>query len=346
MRFQLLLLSLLLTAFPCLSQPLIIGHRGASGYLPEHTLEAYRLAVEQGADYIEPDLVPTRDGHLVARHENNIADTTDVALHPEFASRKAVKQIDGKRVEGWFTEDFTLEELKTLRALGRNRASRAFDRKFEIVTLAEILQAVRAWERELKRPIGIYPETKHPSYFRHLGLPLEETLVDQLHEAGYLKAEDPVILQSFEVGNLQYLKTLTSLPLAQLVDDSGAPQDWVESNDPRNYRHMLTPEGLREIAQYAQIVAPYKGLLMQRGADGEWGAVTPVIAEAHKLGLKVHSWTFRAENQFLAPSHRRGNEPEGEGDLTREIVKFLQAGLDGFFCNHPDQGVRARALGK
>lgn len=332
----------LLCSLPVWARPLVIGHRGASGYLPEHTLEAYKLAVDQGADYIEPDLVPTRDGHLVARHENDISQTTDVAARPEFAARKVTKTIDGRQVTGWFTEDFTLAELKTLRALGRNVASREHDGRFGLVTLPEIIAAVQTWEKGLGRRIGLYPETKHPSYFRAWGLPLEERLVKTLHEAGYQGPEAPVIIQSFEVSNLKRLKEMTQLPLAQLVDDSGAPQDWVEARDRRNYRDMLKPEGLREIATYASIVAPYKGLLMTRDPLGEWQQATPVIGDAHRVGLKVHSWTFRAENQHLPPSFRKGTNADSSGDLSSEVSRFFKAGLDGVFSNHPDQAVRAR----
>lgn len=332
----------LFCSLPLWARPLIIGHRGASGYLPEHTLEAYKLAVEQGADYIEPDLVPTRDGHLVARHENEISETTNVASKPEFAARRVTKTIDGRQVTGWFTEDFTLAELKTLRALGRNAASRKHDGRYQLVTLPEIITAVQTWEKDLNRRIGLYPETKHPSYFRSWGLPLEETLVKTLHEAGYQGPDAPVIIQSFEVSNLKLLKGITRLPLAQLVDDSGAPQDWVQAQDGRTYRDMLKPEGLREVATYASIVAPYKGLLMTRDGQGEWQAATAVIGDAHRAGLKVHSWTFRAENSLLPPSLRKGIDSDSEGNLSGEVSRFLKAGLDGVFSNHPDQAVRAR----
>lgn len=325
-----------------LARPLVIGHRGASGYLPEHTLEAYALAIEQGADYIEPDLVPTKDGHLIARHENDISDTTDVSSRPEFAARKTRKVIDGRTVEGWFSEDFTLAEIKTLKARGRNRASRAHDGKYGIATLADILQALPQWEARYGRRIGIYPETKHPSYFRKLGLGLEEPLVKALHDAGYKDADDPVFIQSFEVTNLKKLKTMTALPLAQLVDSEGAPQDWVEAGSSRSYKDMLTAEGIREVATYARVLAPYKGLIVARRSDGSWAPESDVLDLAHQAGLLVHSWTFRAENGMLPPALRKGNDPEADGDLTGEVRHFFEAGLDGVFSNHPDQAVRAR----
>ena len=324
------------------ARPLVIGHRGASGYLPEHTLEAYALAIEQGADFIEPDLVPTKDGHLIARHENDISDTTDVRHHPEFGARKTRKVIDGRTVEGWFSEDFTLAEIKTLKACGRNRASRAYDGKYPVATLQEILNALPRWEARHGRRIGLYPETKHPSYFRKLGLGLEEPLVKALHGAGYREADDPVFIQSFEVSNLKKLKTMTELPLAQLVDSEGAPQDWVESGSSRSYKDMLTAEGVREVATYATVIAPYKGLVVARREDGSWAPESGLLDLAHQAGLQVHSWTFRAENAMLPPALRKGNDPDADGDLTSEVRHFFEAGLDGVFSNHPDQAVRAR----
>lgn len=339
MKRFLLLAALSLSAW---AKPIVIAHRGASGYLPEHTLEGYELAVRQGADYIEPDLVPTKDGHLVARHENDISETTNVANHPEFASRKTTKIVDGRSITGWFTEDFTLPELKTLRARGRNRASRAYDGRFQIVTFEEVLRSVRAWEKQYKRTIGVYPETKHPSYFRRLGHPIEEPMLSILSRFGYGGADAPVFIQSFEVGNLQRLKTLTEIPLVQLVDDSGAPQDWVEAGRKETYADMVRPAGLADVAAYAQAVSPYKLMLIRRKQDGSLGANTGLIEAAHAAGLKVHSWTFRSENQYLPPALRSSTDPDGNGELSQEVRAYFEAGLDGVFSNMPDQAVKAR----
>ena len=339
MKRFLLLAALSLSAW---AKPIVIAHRGASGYLPEHTLEGYELAVRQGADYVEPDLVPTKDGHLVARHENDISETTNVASHPEFASRKTTKTVDGRQVTGWFTEDFTLAELKTLRARGRNRASRAYDGRYQIVTFEEILRAVRAWEKAYHRTIGVYPETKHPSYFRRIGHPIEEPMLAILERFGYRGADAPVYIQSFEVGNLQRLKTQTEIPLVQLVDEGGAPQDWIEAGRKETYADMIRPAGLAQSAEYARAVSPYKLMLIGRNADGSLGAKSGLIEAAHAAGLKVHSWTFRSENQFLPPALRSGGDPEAAGNLAEEVGTYFEAGLDGVFSNMPDQAVQAR----
>lgn len=312
------------------AEPIVIAHRGASGYLPEHTLEGYRLAIQQGADYIEPDLVPTKDGYLVARHENNIAETTNVSEHPEFAKRKTRKVVDGVPVEGWFTEDFTLAELKTLRARGRNQASHAYDGQYPIPTFDEILQLARSSGRR----VGVYPETKHPTYFRGLGLAVEVRMIDALERYGMNEPGSPVVIQSFEVQNLKDLRHLTPLPLAQLVDTEGAPIDWAGSS--RKYADMLTPQGLAEVASYAQVIAPNKSLVMKPD-----GRSTGLIERAHEAGLQVHCWTFRAENQYLPAEFRRGSDPDANGDLTGEVRSYFTLGLDGVFCNHPDYAVKA-----
>lgn len=324
------------------ARPLVIGHRGASGYLPEHTLESYALAVRQGADYVEPDLVPTKDHRLVARHENDISETTNVASLPQFASRKTSKTIDGRTVTGWFTEDFTLAELKTLKARGRNRDSRHFNDRFSLVTFEEVLRAVRDWEKEYGRTIGVYPETKHPSYFRRIGLPLEEPMLACLQRYGYSGADAPVFIQSFEVGNLQRLKSQTQIPLVQLVDSEGAPQDWVEAGSSKTFADMITPSGLAEMAGYAAAVSPHKSMLIRRNGQGNLAESTGLIEAAHQAGLKVHSWTFRSENQYLPTCWRSNTDPEANGDLKAEVLRFFQAGLDGVFANHPDQAAAAR----
>jgi glycerophosphoryl diester phosphodiesterase len=349
--------------------PLVIGHRGASGYLPEHTLAAYWMAIEQGADYVEPDLVITQDGVLVARHENAIAvlnadgsvreATTDVAEHPEFAARKTTKTIDGVSVTGWFTEDFTLAELKTLRARERLPALRAantrFDGMFEVPTLDEVLELVaQANERRRAqaqagrgrpaawKPVGVYPETKHPSYFQDIGLPLEEPLVRTLQRHGYAGRAAPVFIQSFETANLRKLRRMTQVPLVQLLAASGKPWDFVVSGDPRTYADLARPAGLAEIRGYADGVGANTALMIPLTAAGTLGTPTRFVGDAHAAGLVVHGWTFRAENAFLPNEFDVGSDPAGFGRLDGQIKAFLQLGMDGFFTDHPALGKRAR----
>jgi len=319
-----------------LSAPIVIAHRGVSGMRPEHTLAAYQLAIDQGADFIEPDLVPTRDGVLVARHENDITDTTDVAKHPEFAARKTTKVIDGEKHTGWFTEEFTLAELKTLRARERLPLLRPdnskYDGQFEIPTFAEIVALVK--KRSVGgRTIGIYPETKHPTYFASIGLPTGEKLVAQLNAAGWKDANAPVFIQSFEVNNLKALHKLTRVRLIQLMDASGAPADGAAPS----YAAMATPEGLKAIAAYAWGIGPNKDMVM-KGND----LPSSIVADAHKAGLRVHPWTFRAENFFLPSSMRVGINPRGHGRLSDEIQRYLDLGIDGFFTDFAGIGVEAR----
>ncbi|APR52481.1 glycerophosphodiester phosphodiesterase [Sphingomonas koreensis] len=318
-------------------KPIVIAHRGASGERPEHTLAAYELAIEQGADFIEPDLVMTRDGQLVARHENNITDTTDVASRPEFRDRKTSKTIDGTRHSGWFSEDFTLAELKTLRAKERlpllRRGNTKFDGQFEVPTLREVIALAKSASAQTGRTIGIYPETKHPSYFASIGLPLEAALVAELGAAGWDRADAPVFIQSFEVNNLKALAKLTKVPLIQLMDAEGGPADGAQPS----YAAMITPEGLKAVAAYAAGIGPAKVMAVK--ADG---TVTPLVADAHAAGLKVHPWTFRAENFFLPSGLRGGINPAGHGRLGEEISRHLAAGVDGFFTDFPYQGVEAR----
>lgn len=322
-------------------RPIVIGHRGASGYLPEHTLASYRLAIDQGADYIEPDLVPTKDGVLVARHENDITETTDVAQRPDFASRKCTKTVDGKAITGWFTEDFSASELRTLRTKGRTREGRLLDGHYSVPTFEEILVFVAQEEQRVHRKIGIYPETKHPTYFRKIGLPLEDRMLDLLKRFHYDRPDSPCFIQSFEVANLQALKGRTPLPLMQLIDDEGSPWDFVEAGDPRSYQDMLTTGGLREIASYAKGIAISNRLAFNLEPDGSLGSPTGLITAAHGQGLMVHGWTFRAENRYLPLDYRVGTDPEGFGDLAGLMRRFYEAGMDGAFCNHPDFGVRA-----
>ncbi len=347
------------------TKPIVIGHRGASGYVPEHTLAAYWLAIEQGADYVEPDLVSTKDGVLVARHENAIAilnpdgtlreATTDVAERPEFSSRKTTKMIDGVSVTGWFTEDFALAELKTLRAIERlpqlRPANTRFNGMFEVPTFEEVLRLVeQANERrrsearskgERRRPIGVYPETKHPTYFEGIGLALEEPLVRTLHKHGYRSPNSPAFIQSFETANLRKLTRMTRVPLVQLLSAAGKPYDFVVSGDPRSYADLATPAGLAEIATYAQGVGVNTNLMIPL-VGGRLGTPTSLVADAHKAGLIVHGWTFRAENIFLPDEFDSSADPTALGDLAGQIKAFLVLGMDGFFTDHPFLGRQAR----
>jgi glycerophosphoryl diester phosphodiesterase len=333
------------------STPDVIAHRGASGYRPEHTLASYQLAIEQGADFVEPDLVPTKDGVLVARHENEIGGTTDVAKHPRFASRRTTKTIDGKSITGWFTEDFTLAELKTLRAIERLPAVRpentAYDGRFAVPTLQEVIDLVKRESKRRHRTIGIYPETKHPTYFRSIGLALEEPLVAALERAGWREASAPAFIQSFETANLRRLREMTGVRLILLIESAGRPYDFTAAGDPRAYDDLLTPAGLAEVATYADGIGPHKDRVIPRDPAGRLGAPTGLVDGAHAAGLAVHPWTFRAENQFLPADLRAGDPadpafPGRHGDLAGEIAAFLAAGVDGVFSDFPDVAVRAR----
>lgn len=321
----------------------IVGHRGASGHRPEHTLAAYETAIVQCADYIEPDVVATKDGVLVARHENEISGTTDVAARAEFAARKATKVIDGVRVTGWFTEDFTLAELRTLRAKERlpltRPANTAFDGLYQVPTLDEVVDLARHSVSCDGRQVGVYPETKHPTYFDSIGLSLEEPLVAALQANGVDRADAPVIVQSFEVGNLEELDGMTDVHLAQLVSSSGRPYDFTAAGDPRTYADLVTPAGLTEIATYADGVGLEKSVMIPRTAAGALGAPKPVIADAHAAGLTVHGWTFRLENQFLPVEFRSSSDPNAAGDLLGELRVFVDAGMDGAFSDQPDVAV-------
>jgi len=328
------------------TEPIVIGHRGASGYRPEHTLASYRLAIRLGASYVEPDLVSTRDGVLVARHENEISGTTDVAQHPEFADRETTKVIDGRSVTGWFTEDFTLAELKTLRAKERLPLVRPdntrYNGMFEVPTLDEVLSLVRHEERRAGRRIGVYPETKHPSHFDSLGLSLEQPLVAALRRHGLDRAGSGVFIQSFETANLRALAGVTRVPLVQLIDASGAPYDFERAGDPRTYRDLATPQGLAWVATYADAIGANKDLVLPRDpATRATGEPSDLVPDAHDAGLLVHAWTLRDENQFMATNFRRGADPNAKGDAYAEAMAFLDAGVDGIFSDHPDTTVTA-----
>ncbi len=322
--------------------PIVVGHRGASGYRPEHTLESYRLAIALGADYIEPDLVSTRDGVLVARHENEISGTTDVSSRPEFADRRTTKTIDGVAFTGWFTEDFDLAELKELRAVERipqlRQENTLYDGRYEIPTLEEVLALAKAEGKRLHRTVGIYIETKHPSYFDGIGLSLEEPLLEALRRAGLDRPNAPVFLQSFETANLRELDRKTRLPLVQLLGGSGGPAD----RPGTSYDALSTAAGLREIATYADGVGPDKNRVIPRTAAGALGVPTALVADAHALGLLVHPYTFRNENAFLPPALRRGTDPAAYGDAFEEYAAFFAAGVDGLFSDNPDTAVAAR----
>jgi glycerophosphoryl diester phosphodiesterase len=299
------------------SDVVVIAHRGASGERPEHTLESYRLAIEQGADYIEPDLVVTRDGVLIARHENEIGGTTDVANRPEFAARRRTQIIDGATMTGWFSEDFTLDEIKGLRARERLPSLRprncVFDGRFSVPTFDEILQLATETNRGRGTGprIGVYPETKHPAHFAAIGLPQERAVLDALERFDYGRAGSPVFIQSFDPNNLRQLRNMTHLPLVQLLE------------------HELGD--LRRTAEYADGIGIAKPLATEKGID-----------DAHSLDLTVHVWTFRAENHYLPADLRSGDAPAGHGNLEGEIERYLSRGIDGFFTDFPEIGVRVR----
>lgn len=328
--------------------PLVLGHRGASALRPEHTLGAYAKAIADGADFIEPDLVSTKDGVLVARHENNIAETTDVESRSEFAARRTRKTIDGQQVDGWFTEDFTLAELKTLRARERLRGMRAesqsFDGQFQIVTLEEIVDFTAAEAAARGRTIGLIPEFKHSTYFAGIGLPLERRLLQMLGQSAYLR-KAPLILQSFEVGNLKALRPkiggFGNIQLMQLIDaPDAAPYDFVKAGSATTYRTMLTPPGLAEIATYADWLAPATRAYIPLDAEGRLGRSTGLAAAARAAGLLVGTWTFRPENRFLAADFRNGQGDDARnpaGSIT-EMERYLKEGFDGFFTDDPALG--------
>lgn len=353
------------------AQPLVIGHRGSAGYLPDHTLEGYKLAIQNGADFIEPDLVATKDGELIARHEPNITATTDVASRPEFASRKTTRLVDGASETGWFATDFTLAEIKTLRAIQPlSDRDPSFNGKYQIPTLREVLDVAKTEGTKLGRVVGVYPETKHPTYHVDANLKLEDRLLAILNDYGYTKKDSPVIIQSFEVSNLQYLRPKTQVRLVQLVDGDDydfktgkvtfaapfdRPYDWTRAGKTDLFDSMLTPAGLGEIKKYADGVGPWKpyivpvkgsfdaaGKMLDVNGDGAVNymdttsqSATTLIADAHKLGLMVHSWTFRNEPKRLAFDYK--------GDPKAEYLQFYRLGIDGLFSDFTDTAVAARS---
>jgi glycerophosphoryl diester phosphodiesterase len=328
---------------------LVIGHRGASGYRPEHTLASYELAARMGADYIEPDVVSTSDGVLVTRHENEISGTTDVADRPEFADRRRTRTIDGVELTGWFTEDFTLAELRTLRAVERlpdvREENTVYDGLYGVPTLDEVLELREELSRELGREVGVYIETKHPTYFDSIDLSLEEPLVEDLDEARLDRRGAPVFLQSFETANLRELDEVVDVPLVQLLSATGAPADLVAAGDPRTYADLSTAEGLAEVGEYADGVGPEKAQVIPREADGTLGEPTSFVADAHAADLLVHPYTFRNENEFLPAELRDpGEEPGAHGRAIEEQLVFWGTGIDGLFTDNPDTGVVTREL--
>jgi glycerophosphoryl diester phosphodiesterase len=348
---------------------LIVAHRGASGYRPEHTIEGYKLAIEMGADFIEPDLVATKDGVLVVRHEPMLSGTTDVSEKPEFASRKRVRKIDGVETDDWFAGDFTLAEIKTLRAKQAFAdRDQSHNGKYQIPTFQEVIDLAKSESARTGRTIGIYPETKHPIFHAAIGLALEDRLLDVLKAAGWTEKTSPVVIQSFETTNLKYLRTKTQLRLVQLVDGDGVdkdgkvtlvapfdrPYDFAVTGDKRTFQDMVSAEGLKEIATYADGVGPWKPYIMASkqviGSDGKPqdlnkdGAIderdrvltapTDVVKNAHAAGLVVFSWTFRSEPKRLASDFK--NDP------VAEYKAFLALGIDGLFSDFTDHAVKAR----
>jgi glycerophosphoryl diester phosphodiesterase len=328
------------------SPPIVIAHRGASGYRPEHTLASYELAIRLGADFVEPDLVSTADAVLVARHENEIGGTTDVARHAEFARRRCTKVVDGVEVTGWFVEDFTLAELKSLRAVERlpqvRPGNTRYDGRFEVPTFDEVLELAAREGRRRNVTIGVYPETKNPTYFASIGLPLSAPLVTTLRAHDLDRPNAPVFVQSYEVGTLQELATMTRVPLVQLLDDSGGPYDLVAAGGSTSFADLATPQGLRSIATYAAGVGPEKDLLLPRSADGSMLPPTSLVADAHAAGLFVHAYTLRDENRFLPADLQLAGGPDAKGDAFGEYERLLDLGVDGFFCDYTDTGVQAR----
>jgi glycerophosphoryl diester phosphodiesterase len=341
-------------------KPLVIGHRGAAGYLPDHTLESYALAIELGADFIEPDLVATKDGHLIARHEPNLIATTDVSLRPEFAGRRRMARVDGFDEDGFFASDFTLAEIKKLRAvqpLGAERPTE-FDRLFEIPTFEEVIALAKRKSMEKGRTIGVYPETKHPTYHKELQLPLEPRLVKILRAEGWDRYDSPVFIQSFEQSNLKELRKMTRNKLVQLVDANDVnpdgtidftapfdrPYDWTVSGDPkltsRTFGFFTTDAGLKEIKSYADGIGPWKVYIVRtRQENGQPKLfTTDLIERAHKHGLIIHTWTFRNEQRRLLSAYN--------GNPVEEYLQFYDLGIDGVFSDFPDTAVASRVLFK
>ncbi|CAH0486527.1 unnamed protein product [Peronospora farinosa] len=354
-----------------LQHPIIIGHRGAPGYLPDHTIEGYMLAIEVGVDVIEPDLVSTKDGVLVLRHEPYIDGTTNIADHPEFADRLTTKMLDGVAVRGYFVSDFTLEEIKTLRAVQPlPERNQSYNGLFKIPTFEEVIRLVQKKSAEYKRTIAIYPEVKHSSFHKALGVPIENTMLELLTKYGWNHADAPVFIQSFETENLRELNAVTNVTLVQLIDGFGSdpitgdvifdvpsvrPYDWVLANRKDNYGYLTTPAGLAEVATYADIVSPWKRYLLKAAAikvdksgktmdsngdgritDADYNIIeySNVIEDAHAAGLNVHTWTMRDEKYRLAANY--------SGNAMLEYLQLFDMGIDGVFSDNCKTAVHAR----
>ncbi len=332
---------------PDRSEVVVIGHRGSAGHRPEHTQGGYELAVAMGADWIEPDLVPTKDHVLVVRHENEISGTTDVSLRPEFAARKTTKVIDGRNVTGWFTEDFTLAELKTLRAVERLPAIRqrntVYNGYYQVLTFQEVLDLAKKLRHRYGREVGVFPETKHPTYFRSIGLPLEEPLIETIKRNGLNRPGSPVVVQSFEPSSLKRVAKDLRVTLWQALGTSGRPYDLTAAGDPTTYADMMKPEGLAKIAEYAKWIGPDKSSAIPLQPDGSWGTPTTLVSDAHKAGLKIGLYTFRSENQYLPAQLRRGQITTDHGDALAEYRAHLDLGADAFVTDYPDTAALARS---
>jgi glycerophosphoryl diester phosphodiesterase len=327
-------------------KPIVIAHRGASGLRPEHTELSYNLAIDQGCDFIEPDLVPTQDGHLIARHENEIGGTTNVAAHPEFADRKATKTIDGQSITGWFVEDFTLAEIKTLRARERlpqlRPGNTKYDGQAQLLTFDEVVAIAKAGSQRTGRTIGVYPEMKHPSYFASIGLPVEDRLVALLKKNDLDSASAPVFVQCFEVTPLKTIRAKTKARLVLLTAGEGGPADLPNVT----YSQLVSPSGLKEVALYADGLGPEKTQIIPQNADTLLPA-TALVRDAHAAGLVVHPWTVRAENYFLPASLRRGDPKAVDylaqpGEVSAVFKALYAAGVDGLFSDFPGLAVAAR----
>ena len=322
--------------------PIVIAHRGVPGERLEHTRASYLLGVEQGADFIEPDVVATKDGVLVVRHENEISSTTDVAEHPEFAHLQATKFVDGVPLNGWFTEDFTLAELKTLRCRERLPKLRpqnlALAGTEPIMTFDEVLDLVAG------ESVGVYVETKHPSYFRGIGLDLNDLLIENLTRRNLNDRDANVIIQSMETANLKALRTRTELPLIQLMERTGAPYDLTATYDPRDYAALTTSAELAKIAEYADGIGPNKSLVIGRDKNHRLTGETGLVRAAHAAGLLVHVWTMRNENNFLPLDFKSSSDKSEAGDATAELLAFYRAGVDGVFADYTETAVSARAV--